>query len=119
MKASSLVLYTTIKGVSVFNLSIYCLGLLVLLIERLIGSVPYWIRIWGVVGGDWFDCFSGVINRLVYSFFSFNKDNTLLGLNGINPVADQADWMFNLLLVLRRALNIYYIYLRFEISFSS
>ncbi len=45
MKTSSLTLYIIIKGVSVLNLSIYYLGLLVLLIERLIGSVPCWIRI--------------------------------------------------------------------------
>ena len=88
MKASSLALYIVIESVFVLNLSIYCLGLSVLLIGRLIGSVPYWIRIWGVVGGGWFDCFSGVINRLVYSFFSFNKDNILLGLNRINPIID-------------------------------
>ena len=88
MKASSLALYIVIESVFVFNLSIHCLGLLILLIGRSIGSVPCWIRIWGVVGGGWFDCFSGVVSRLVYSFFFFNKDNILLGLNGINSVAD-------------------------------
>ena len=91
MKASSLALYTAIKSVSVLNLSIYYLDSSVLLIERLIGSVPYWIRIWDVAGGGWFDCSSDMINRLVYSFFSFNKDNILLGLNEINPVANQTN----------------------------
>ena len=88
MKVSSLALYIIIEGVSVLNLSIYCLGLSVLLIGRLIGSVPCWIRIWDIADGGWFDYSSNIIGRLVYSFFSFNKDNILLGLNRINPIAD-------------------------------
>jgi hypothetical protein len=87
MKISNLILYLDTEGVSVFNLLIYSLISPILLIGNSIGRDLCWIWIRDIIAGidkNWFDWFSGVINRLVYSFFVLNWNSILLELNEIN-----------------------------------